>query len=218
MKYDLILPIGERCHTKEALKKIFPNIELNLFDALGGVSLEVVKQMFLKNYKEFLLKQNLEIKGKGDGINYYVEDSITSVRISHLFKSDIDENNSLNKYYPVLNRLKEKTISNVLKSNKILMVHATNTFCYDMHEITSFRKEIRNYYYDKKIDFLFFLYKENTSILHKKIDEIDIYTIPYHPEHRLFPQDMQIWGNMGILTECCKNHFKYIESSKYENN
>lgn len=37
MHYDLILPIGERCHTKVGLSELFPCMPLNLFDSFGNI-------------------------------------------------------------------------------------------------------------------------------------------------------------------------------------
>ena len=59
LDYDLILPIGERCHTKVALLELFPNMPINLFDTFGNLSLDSVYDIMKNHFDNFLLKEDL---------------------------------------------------------------------------------------------------------------------------------------------------------------
>jgi|GEM_PF-5899222 len=217
MKYDLILPIGERCHTHTALKKIFPDIQPKIFDALGNLSLVNVYRALSDNFEGFLEKENIEVLDKGDGVNYYTKDIKTDIRISHLFSTTYPPAESINKLYPVLFRVMSSTKCALKDGKTILMVHCTNQYDYSLRKLKSFSKKVRKLYPDKQVDFLFYVYKEPSffmklkgRIQKRETDRpkqiyfkkgICVYRMGFHPENgKETAHDMTIWSNMEKFT------------------
>ncbi len=206
--YDLILPIGERCHTKETLKSSINNLNTLLFDNLGAVSLQIIADTFNNDFEDFLIKDNIYFNHLGDDKHYWTHDSKTGIRISHVFKRNTDEQTSKDRYYPLLERLKKTTKSKISEANRILMVHATEAFHYSVKEIYSFTEKIRKIYPSKQIDFLFFIYVDaKECFLLSKKSGITIYLIPNHPDKKLYPGNWNVWANMDILKEATKHYF-----------
>ncbi len=206
--YDLVLPIGERCHTKEALKSVLSDFPLYIFDYLGGVSLSIIKNTLSNNFNTFLLKENIDFINNGDGKHYYTVDRTTDIRISHIFKCNLDEKASLESFYPLIPRLINKTKTMIEQSSRILMIHCNDEFTYNLEEIKSFSKDIRTLYPKKKIDFLFCLYNNINDVLcYYKKNGITIYIIPIHKQKQQAPSNLEIWSNMEALTKCLKEYF-----------
>jgi hypothetical protein len=180
-KYDLILPIGERCHTKQALAELFPQMPLNLFDSLGGVSLDKIYDILKNDFDNCLSKSDFYCVNNGDGIHYFFMETKQNIRCSHIFKCDVSPEESLDKYYPVLLRLKKSTKERLHNADNILMCHATCEYNYPLERYFEFTKSCRLLFSKKKIDFLFIQYSDTSSIIMRVTEFI---FIPYLTIHQ----------------------------------
>ena len=221
MFYDLILPIGERCHTDGALREIFP-VQLLIFNSLGGLSLPIVYEALRSDLRNFCLKENLFLEEEGDKATWYFADRTNNVRIRHLFGKDLSPEESLNHYYPVLERLKRSTITKIQRSRNILFVHATNLFSPTESEILDYSKRIRQIYTDKHCDFLYFTYDKDVRsyTTYYRSNGIRIYGIPIHPlaESETGLGNMDIFTNMPILKQAMTSYWvsRLLEKSETE--
>lgn len=207
--YDLLLPIGERCHICAALKDACP-VPAHIFDYLGGISLDIVYDSLLTGFKDFLLKENLVVINEGDNKHYFVKDNMLDVRISHLFKTCLAPMDSIDKYYPILQYLMRKTRNNIIHSQSILCLHATQTFSYSVDEFIYWSEKIRKIFPSKKIDFVFFSYNDAETSYHSIYSKngITIYQIARLPINECNWNDMYYWGNMPVLRRAVKDIFK----------
>ena len=206
-KYDLVLPIGERCHMYYALKKFCPEIHLHIFDSLGGISLKIAYRALRTKFKDFLPKENLEVINNGDGNDYFVKDKQTGVRCSHLFKTSLAPAESLDRYYPILERLVAGTIREIGNAKTMLFCHATNAFTYKKWQIRRYVRKFRRLFPDKKIDFVFFVYNEKQQNYEQIYNKKGIVIIEItKPE--IAPDDinnMACWSNESVFHVAVKS-------------
>lgn len=208
LDYDLILPIGERCHTKVALLELFPNMPINLFDTFGNLSLDSVYDIMKNHFDNFLLKEDLRFINKGDNIHYFVLEQKYNIRCPHIFKCDMNEQESLDKYYPLLTRMIRDTKNRIARANTILMVHATFDYTYTLQNFLDFSQQCRKLFPEKKIDFLFLQYSDNQSLVNTYTnDGVYIYNIPNHRERNNSLDNFFIWSNMNVLKLSIIKHF-----------
>ena len=207
-KYDLIFPIGERCHIYNAFKKFYPELHLHIFDFLGAISLDIAYHSISTQFKDFMLKENLEVINNGDGQDYFVKDKTTQVRCSHLFKTCLPPSESIDRYYPLLERLMRSATQEIQNANKILFCHATNEFTYSVNELEKYSEAFRVLFPDKQIDFVFFTYDANRSDYKKIYDKNGVVIIeiakPVVEEKDIY--NMYCWSNEPVLHEAVKDY------------
>lgn len=208
--YDLILPIGERCHSALALKNNGHYLQPNIFDWLGGVSLEVVREAIDNDFRDFLLEKNLmrNEECENDPSYYFVYDVSTGVRVAHLLKRQIEFDKSFKKHYPTLKWLMKKTVQRIRQSNRILMIHCTNQFDYEIKEFVDFSGSIRKLLPDKKVDFLFFTYNNvGCSRDVYSDDDICVVDIPILNDMNQFDAN-QLFN----IPELSKRYYKWMKT------
>lgn len=212
-KYELILPIGERCHMYEALKKFCPpikDIRLHVFDSLGGISLNIAYEAIAKKFENFMLKKNLVVVNNGNGHDYFVKDKINNIRCSHLFKATLPPQESLDKYYPVLQRLMNSTRQAIEKAESILFCHATNEFTYSVWQIKRYCKKIRKLFPNKQIDFVIFTYDKKQKEYKKIYDKNGICIIKIEKLDVDCKNEMVCWSNEPIFHSAVKEFFGIV--------
>lgn len=222
MEYDLVLPVGERCHTYAALKDFF-QCESLLFDSLGAISMPIVCECLSNNFDNFLLSENLIWKGGSDASCYWIIDKTNDVRISHLFKRSFPLEESLHHYFPILERLKRRTLTYIQKSERILFVHATYEFSYTVDELVNYSRTIRQLYPTKVCDFLYFIRAENVVdyVRIYNTNGISVYRIPVFNKSILPPQiaeqssnEMAIFGNLPVMKQVLTSYILYHANKK----
>ena len=208
MLYDLFLPIGERCHTYAALREVI-SIEFGLFDALGCVTLPAVYEACKNNFSGFLLQENLIFSGKENGENWEFNDKSSHVRVRHIFRSNLPPEESLRHYYPVLLRLKARTMNKLKKSHNILFIHSPCEFSYSKEEYIDYGRKLRRLFPKKQCDFLFFHYNEfatDYKTVHNA-DGIRICELPHSPYIKTERKgEMEVFGNTPILKQALSSY------------
>ena len=222
MEYDLVLPVGERCHTYAALKDFF-QCESLLFGSLGGISMPIVCECLSSDFNNFLLLENLIWEGGNDASCYWIIDKTNNARINHLFKCSFPFDESLHRYYPILERLKRRTLTYIQRSERILFVHATCEFSYSTDELVHYSRTIRQLYPTKICDFLYFMRDENVvdyvRIYHT--NGISVYKIPVFNRSILPPKiteqpsnEMAIFGNIPVMKQALTSYILFHANKK----
>lgn len=180
-KYDLFVSMGAACSCSSSLRNSKLQFYSYPFDWIGGPSFVERIELIHNNFKDYIIKENLEFIGKIDITNCdaYV-DKKRGMLINHDFKQGVAFDEMYEEVIKKHNRRGKRLIEQIKSSKKVLFVYmqTPNNDNRDISDEDLFKGEelFRKYFPNVQCDILYIICKKDSkpSVRHlsKNIQQI----------------------------------------------
>lgn len=170
-KYDLIIPIGNKCKCSFNLRRLRLQYESFPFDWIYIKNPDVIERLLRTDFKVFLLEKNLRLRSKQPRFDE-VDDLATGIYSAH----DFDTDRSIHECYPAVKAKYDRRIAKlknkIAEARRILLVHCAEDEILTDAEIVRSFASLRKLLAGKQVDLLYIcLPMEKTDYREEKIAE-----------------------------------------------